>query len=256
MSRYQFVLAFLAASVLLGCDDTLSPADVGRNVVPSGFFCTATPSQAYGPGYVYRLDGSGSELLVADLGNSATTFVYGVVLPTYDATVDRSAGLEISLLAPGTAAPSGAASAASSSTSRVAFTDGRYVLMNDAGVDGLVARINAEIVPKTGSRYFLVRDTIQARSMDLRISRQDEARLGGEASIAGMFRATPGVRLNRQETLSLVATFATSMNVCIRAVEIAPPPDARDQPPVSEGATWQVTNRSASRADIARILAK
>ena len=154
--------------LLTACIVQPNLSDVQGKVVPKGFTCSVAPSEAYSPGYVYRVDSSGAELLVSDLSTEVPTFSYGVVLPSYDASLSRDAGLKFSLLG-GSGTNEASLGATGSSSSRVSFQDGRLVLMTDTATDALLTRLSSELTPKTGSRYYVVRDAIRASGIDLRI---------------------------------------------------------------------------------------
>jgi len=226
----------------------------GDHVVPAGFVCTATPSEAYGPGYVFRVDQTGAELLVSDLGAIAQTHVFAAALPVYDATVSRSVGLSFDLKIPNPAISNAEASAAAATTSHASFGQGRFVLMTDAGVASLLSEINGQVFPKPGSRYFVVRDTVQAKTVDLRFSRSDELRLGGQVTIASLLSGSPSLSLKRDSQLVLSASFDTPLNVCVRAVELIPGPDGSEFSTVSESGIWTVSERPLNARDVDRTI--
>lgn len=82
------------------------------------------PSEAFSPGFVYRVDATGSELLVNDLSAKAPTFAFAAVLPNYDATLAREVSLNIYLVSGSGGLPSAEESSSGTKTSHVAFGDG------------------------------------------------------------------------------------------------------------------------------------
>lgn len=128
--------------------------------------------------------------------------------------------------------------------------------MQDAGIDALTKEVLADLTPKAGSRYYVVRDTIRAKRIDIEISGKDEAKLGGQATIAKLVGVSPSVQFSRDETLTLSADFPSPLNVCIRAVEIVPRTANDGTTTVTEGGNWQITNRVADPAVAARFLHK
>jgi hypothetical protein len=257
----HLALLFTSACLLSGCvgrdigGDL--PKDVGK-VVPSDFFCSATPSEAYGPGFVYRVDQLGSEFLVVDLSSFAKTFKYSAVSPVYEASFSRSGGMIFNLLGtPSTA--SADVNSVNSGTSRVAFSSGSYVLMSDETFDALLAQIEMQVTPKIGSRYFVVRDTIQASGIDIVISREDKTKIGGEAKVAKIIGATPSVDIQQKESLSLVKEFQGNLNVCKRPVEIQPSGKVSSGgsiEPVSEEIGWRVSKSVVSEREVSLIFSK
>lgn len=254
MQRIISVLAFFSAVAVSGCTTEPNIGTATKSVVPTGFVCSATPSEAFSPGFVYRVDAAGSELLVNDLSAKAPIFAFAAVLPNYDAKLTRGASLNISL-ASGSGGPTSAeASASGTKTSHVAFGDGQFVLMQDAGIDALTKEVLADLTPKAGSRYYVVRDTIRAKRIDIKISGQDETKLGGQATIAKLVGLNPSVQFSRDETLTLSADFPSPLNVCIRAVEIVPQTSSDGTATVIEGGSWLITNRIADPTVAARLL--
>lgn len=254
MRRFIHVLYFYCAAAVSGCSTEPSIANDTKSVVPTGFICSPTPSEAFSPGFVYRVDATGSELLVNDLSAKAPTFAFAAVLPSYDATLARGASLNISLLSGSGGLPSAEASSSGTKTSHVAFGDGQFVLMQDAGIDALTKVILADLTPKAGSRYYVVRDTIRAKRIDIKISGKDETKLGGQATIAKLVGISPSVQFSREETLILSADFPSPLNVCIRAVEIVPQTASDGTTTVTEGGSWRITTRSADPAVVAKML--
>lgn len=243
---FPFGIAIGACTQLDSLDDPAS------KLVPNGYYCTTTPSEAYSPGYVYRVDQGGAEFLVDVLSDQANTFSFRAALGTYKANVSRGADLDISLLEdaplPGASATT---SASASRVSSVSFSDGRFVLMNDAGFRAIAQLALDSLQPEAGSTYFVVRDSIQAKGIDISLTADNELSLGGEAEISKLLTAKPGIKLERDEELTIKGTFAEPLNVCIRAVRIDPVQPG-DQ--VSEGRNWSVTNVAATGRQAAAIL--
>lgn len=211
----------LTTVLISGCGDPPNPGrtHITREQVPIGYTCSASPSTAYSPGYVFRIDPSGASLLVMDAREQAQTNVYPAAIGSYNATLTSGAGLTFSL-----SQASGSAKADanrnSSETTNVSFDNGQYVLMNDRNEATLIATIIDEIEPRSGSRYFMVRDAIQATGVDITLSSDDELKLGGEASVLKIVTAKPNLSVTRQETLKVSGDFSSPLNVCVRAVEI------------------------------------
>lgn len=193
---------------------------IGTNVpaaVPKGFLCSTSPSEAYSPGFVYRVDEAGISSMVVDLSAKAKTSVFNAALASYDASVVTGGGLSFALAE---STVSGSASASSSRTSRAFFSQGNFALMADADEEALIAEIRSRITPRADNRYFLVRDAIQAKGIEISLSSSDEAKLGGEARIRSLLSAKPSIDITRSQSLSVSGTFDPALNVCVRAVEL------------------------------------
>ncbi|PWE34084.1 hypothetical protein DDZ14_02685 [Maritimibacter sp. 55A14] len=193
--------------------------------------------------------------MVDVLSDQANTFSFRAALGKYKAEVLRRAGLTISLLddapIPGANAET---TASASKTSSVSFSDGRFVLMNDAGFRRIAQLAIKGLQPERGSTYFVVRDSIQAKGIEISLSAENELSLGGEGGVSKLFTAEPSIKLVRDEELIISSTFDEPLNVCIRAVRIDPVrPDGQQPQQVSENRNWTVTNISATSRQAAAI---
>jgi len=252
--------------VLLGCNNGMLPTvpvPGGDDAITRGFVCTTAPTQAYSPGYVFRIDEAASQLLVNPLSDQAQVFRYKTLFGTYTATVGRGAGLKFALdPAVGTIGGSGDISATSSQTTKVAFTDGELVQMTDAGVQMIADVATDNLVPVAGSTYYVVRDSIQAKGVDITLTRTDEARIGGRVALRNLVSADPSLSFAGDSGLVIKGTFPDPLNVCIRAVRIDPPealPDTAEPAPVGgavAGVAWRVTTFAAPPAVIAGLLSE
>lgn len=188
-------------------------------LVSDGYRCTTTPSTAYSPGYVFRIDSSGSSFLVQDAREQAETVVYAAALGSYDASLSSSGSLDFSIL--GADSPFKAnVGTSSTATSKVTFRNGQFVVMSDASEAALKAKVIGSITPRSGSQYFIVRDSIQANGIEININSQDQMKLGGEAEVSGLISAKPGFELSKVNGLKVSGDFETPLNVCVRAVSL------------------------------------
>lgn len=217
--------------VLSACVNSgLTPVASRSAFLPNGYLCSSTPSTAFSPGFVYRLDSAGERLLVADLSSEAVTYIYRAALGTYDAALTSSGGLEFALGPRATVAARSEISAGSSSKSKLTFRNGRFALMTDSDEEQLVESLLGRISERPGSRYFLVRDAIQATGMDIQLSSGDETTLGGELGIEKVVTLTPNAEIKRTGSANVSADFDEVLNVCVRAVEITIPTAAPGEP--------------------------
>ncbi len=253
------VMGFLSIFVLSACTTRDDLNDVSSQLVPTGYYCSTTPSEAYSPGYVYRVDKTGAELLVDQFSQQAETFSFKAALGSYIAEVSRSAGLNFSLLElPDAATADAEAKLAASKVSKVAFKNGQFELMNDAGFRAVADLAGETIEPVSGSEYFLVRDSIQAKGVEIKLSAENEASLGGEAKVTDLFSAKPNVKVERKEELTVNETFDDPLNVCIRPVrlEFIEPDNTQVVSGATESPLWRVTNIGATPNQAALILSQ
>lgn len=274
MKAGYWVLAALPA--LLGCTDPppvpgISVPSGGDDAITRGFVCTTTPTAAYSPGYVFRRDESGSQLLVDMLSDQAKVYRAKTLFGTYTANLARSAGLKFTLdTAIEDISASGDLGASSGQTTKVSFTDGELVQMTDRGVNEIIRTATADLVPVSGSTYFVVRDSIQAKAFDITLTRNDQAHLGGQVGVRNIVNADPSLSFQGDSGLVINGTFPEPLNVCLRAVRMEPllvaepapgvePPIVAEPAPVGgpvEDVTWRVTTTAATASDFGGLLSE
>lgn len=220
-----------AALALSACGNNGSTLSAPRSAfLPNGYLCSSTPSTAFSPGFIYRLDSAGGRLLVADLSNEAVTYNYRAALGTYDASLTSSSGLEFALSPTASIAVGANVSTGSSSKSKLTFRNGRFALMTDSDEEKLIESLSGRVSTRPGSRYFLVRDAIQATGIDIQLSNGDEATLGGEIGVQRVVTLTPNARFQRTDSANVSADFEEALNVCVRAVEVTVPEGTPREP--------------------------
>lgn len=224
MNSNRMLLVSIVALASCQPFDTNVPA-----AVPKGFLCSTSPSEAYSPGFVYRVDEAGISSMVVDLTAEARTSIFKAALASYEASAVTGGELSFALVE---SPVGGSASASSSRTSKAVFSQGNFVFMSDFDEEALIASIRSRITPRAGSRYFMVRDAIQAKGIEISLSSSDEAKLGGEARIRSLLSAKPSVSITRSQTLSISDNFDPALNVCVRAVELTLGPDSGPVPVV------------------------
>ena len=244
----------LATGILLllsGCVN--EPLTVPSNqIVPAGFVCDLSPSEAYSPGYVYRLDKAGARWLTEDFSPSTKPRQYSAIFGSYNAEVTYKAGIVANLLSPVGSVEAGVGS---SRVSKVTFSNAAFLMLTDVQEEELLSTADRVIKPRTGSRYFVVRDAIRARGIDIELSASNEARLGGEATIANAVKLTPNLSLVRSKSLTIKGEFSSPLNVCIRAVELVPSEVAADEGvSAAPRRLWAVSGRVLQPAAARRIV--
>lgn len=185
--------------------------------VPKGFLCSASPSEAYSPGFVYRVDNAGISSMVMDLSAEAKTSLFKAALASYEASAVTGGDLSVAL---SESPVNGSASVSSSRTSKTVFSEGNFAFMSDSDEEALIDEIRSRVTPRADNRYFLVRDAIQAKGIEISLSSSDEAKLGGEAKIRSLLSVRPSVSITRTQSLVVSDNFDPALNVCVRAIEL------------------------------------
>jgi len=245
-------MIMLATTVVIsGCDSGIPTNGTIDSIpfVPTGFKCRLSPSGAYSPGYLYREDENGVEWLTEDFSPTTSPRRYLAALGTYKATINREANIVANLIEPlGPLSGAPAPSLTSDRGSTITFNDGALLLLSDAQEQELLRTAETAITPRPGSRYFVVRDAIETRSVEIHLTSTDEARLGGQVGIANLISLSPTLSLTRGETVTVKGDFENPMNVCMRAVELVSV--ASDPGPGgSAGGGWVISDSLAPLAD-------
>lgn len=256
--KYIYICSVVAVP---GCIDPVLP-DISQGIpfVPRGFSCVLLPSQAYSPGYVYRVDADGSEWLSEDFAARTKPNRYAAATGEYVADISSGADLTINLLQPiGAVASAGiSASSINGSKSTVGFDSASLLLLSDSQAAEILKFATDNLRPVDGSRYFVVRDAIQARGININLSASDESKLGGEASVAKIVSIKPGVTMKREKSLTIKGTYSENLNVCIRPVllEFITLPVPGSEVPVSAGQTfsWTITDEIATLNETTKII--
>lgn len=228
--------------------------------VPRGFGCRLLPSQAYSPGFIFRVDESGAEWLTEDLSLETNPKRYAAATGEYVASVKSGLDIQVALTNPlGTINSVGVLATASSGTNTtIAFSDASLLLLTDQQTQTLLSYATQKISPSSGSRYYVVRDALQAKGIDIKLSSADESKLGGEAKIAAVVSTKPGFSLVRGQSLTIKGTYPDPLNVCIRPVlmEFVDSPVSGAAEPASDtqSFSWRVSDFVASDADLQKIL--
>lgn len=255
-------LSIACAIALTGCNTSDQPSRgqvQSARLIPGGFTCLTSPSTAYAPGFVYRIDSNGVENLSEDLSLIASPVRYPAALGSYEANLSGGAGLVASFVPPPGSFGSidASASAATSRSSRVSFSSGAFLLMSDSQETELLDYINANLKFVAGNEYFVVRDTVQAEGIEIEVSAEDEAKLGGALEIQSLISAKPDFNVERFERLVVKGNFAEPLNVCIKSVQIRPVEEATSSGgpvAVSDASIWIFADRAAGPAEAESVL--
>jgi len=153
-------------------------------------------------GSIYRLDKSGTYYRVKDFSKEPSVAALGgikrdIAISNY-ALSDKqtaSAGLSFELLKnalPGLATD-GSLDTKKSVAVNIVVEDMIGESIDDTAADHILNLFKQTIEPKSGSTYFLVRETVKAGSISYSLKQDDVAKLGGKAQMEGLAKANANV---------------------------------------------------------------
>lgn len=211
----------LTAVVLAGCETTKPPVVGLANV---GYQCLPVPSEWNAAGSVIGISG-GVVLQIGQVDDiEVKTSLVGV--PKYSSTSSVETGLVLKTLETFTTTKGWAANIAANAKGTVnvttsyggstglALTTGQPEPAAVKWFKGKGYRVEA------GTRYYLIREAIQATEISYEVKRSDLAKLGGEATIKAVEGKVNVIDRQASDTYALNATFAKPLNVCIKPVEL------------------------------------
>jgi hypothetical protein len=224
LAGVQFAVAgwvVLAGTVLTGCE-TSKPPPVGPTNL--GYQCLPVPSEWNAAGSVIGISGGGVFQIGQVEGINVQTSLVGV--PKYSSTSSVEAGLVLKTLETFTAAKGWAANIAANAKGTVNVTTsygGSTGLAITSGQPEPAAmkwfkRMGFRI--ESGTRYYLIREAIQATEISYEVKRSDLAKIGGEATVKAIEGKVNVIDRQASDTYALNATFAKPLNVCIKPVEL------------------------------------
>ncbi len=196
--------------------------------VPKGYTCPVVPNTFDPAGSIYRIDTSGTFYRVADLRSQP--FVVknrrqDVVIADYVLSDEQAASVGISARILKSALPD--LSAEGNLDARVSVEiivkDIRADIIYDTGADQIAQWFQKNVSVRVGSRYFIVREAIQAGAVTYRLKRKDLAKFGGRAKIEQVAEGNANVTVrDNNSTFEITQTFSPRINVCVKADEIKP----------------------------------
>jgi hypothetical protein len=232
-------------SLLTACGDTLAGVDTASIKpaaeavnhdfvpgVPKGYHCPLVPNGFDPAGSIYRLDKDGTYFRVKDFTTDASITALGafkreVAISNYALadTQQSNAGLSFDLLknvVPGLAA-SASADYKRAMTVDITVEDMVGEVIDDHVADKIVDLFQANMKPKPGSKYFLVRETVRAGAVSYKVKQSDLAKLGGKAEMEKLAQGQANVTVREDEGLfEIKQTFKPDrMPICIKSAEIA-----------------------------------
>lgn len=218
-------LAALCILVVAGCRSTGPSLGVGEHLSYPGFETFPTPRTFDGPGLVFRIDDKGSRFPVTQLAVSVEP-AGEEEFPRLSQQSNWNAGLVASFLS-----TTLNLDASSKYTLEICIGTGSRERTFDDAIDEALGK--ADVTFKTGSRYFIIRETIATPSMSLKLLDNDEtsAKLKAELDKKVSSDAELKWKWNSQEKVTLVSDFKIPHRVFFLAEELLPP----GHPVVGEG---------------------
>jgi len=210
--------------------NTLKPPDFVPGL-PKGYQCPLVPNGFDPPGSIYRLDKSGTYYRVKDFTGDATIMALGgyrkdVPISNYVLSDKQAstAGLSLTLLQKALPGLSSSASGDFNKETSVDITVEDMVgeVIDDTLADHIVDWFRANITPKPGSKYFLVREAVKAGAVSYRLKQTDLAKLGGKAELAKLAQGAANVTLRDDDgTFEIKQKFSPArIPICIKSAEI------------------------------------
>lgn len=224
--------------------------------VPKGYQCPLVPNGFDPVGSIYRLDRDGTYFRVKDFTSDPSIAALGkykrdVPISNYalSDTQRANTGISFDLLkkvVPGLTA-SGSTDYKKAMTVDITVEDMVGEVIDDLVADKIVDLFKANIKPKPGSKYFLVRETVRAGAVSYKLKQTDLARLGGKAEVAKLAEGQAHLTVRESDGLfEIKQTFKSErMAVCIKSAEIAIER--------GENAAWSVVLRSAEESPVPQI---
>jgi hypothetical protein len=241
---------------LAGCAPTLPDANaaliagsIEKNPqllpgVPNGFECPLVPSGFDPAGSIYRLDKSGTFYRVTAYGADPSVLAMKgyrrdikIADYAFSDAQKSSAGVSFAVLQnalPGLTASANADFKKSLKVDVVA-SDMVADSIDDQVADHILERFKTEVKPKSGSKYFLVRETIRAGAVSYALKRDDLAKLGSEAQVEKLASGKADVTFkDNNGLLSITQKFLPErVPVCLKAAEIVIEPVRGEAPAVT-----------------------
>ena len=229
LSVALLALAGCTAGQATGTITPLNPPDFVPGV-PKGYQCPLVPNGLDPAGSIYRLDKSGTYYRVKDFStDSAIMAMDGyrkeVPISNYvlSDTQASSVGLSFNLLEKVLPGLTSSGSADFKKKMSVDITVENIVaeVIDDTVDDHIVGWFRANITPRRGSKYFLVRETVKAGSVSYLLKQKDLAKLGGKAQLERLAGGEANVTIRDNDgTFAIKQEFSPRIPVCIKSAEI------------------------------------
>jgi hypothetical protein len=198
--------------------------------LPKGYQCPLVPNGFDPAGSIYRLDQSDTYYRVKDFSNdpavtAAAGYRKNVPISNYSLSDKQAstAGLSLALLKtslPGLTA-SGSADLNKEISVDITVEDIAGEVIDDTVADYMVNWFKANIEPKPGNKYFLVREAVRAGSISFRMHQKDLAKLGGKSQLEKLAEGSANVTIHDDDgTFEIKQKFTERIPVCFKSAEI------------------------------------
>jgi hypothetical protein len=227
----------LAAALLGACaaplaTGTVPEVDPTKFVpgLPNGYQCPLVPNGFDPAGSIYRLDKSGAYYRVKDFSKepafaSMADFKREVPVSNYVLSDKQTstAGLSFEILKnalPGLSG--GSADFNKEITVDITVEDMVGEVIDDTVADKIVQWFEANVQPKPGSKYYLVRETLRAGAVSYRLKSADLAKLGGKTQVEKLAEGNANVTIrDNAGAFEIKQKFSPErIHVCIKSAEI------------------------------------
>jgi hypothetical protein len=226
----------IAVIVLAGCASSFASPFNAANLpgfvpgLPKGYQCPLVPNGFDPAGSIYRIDQADTYYRVKDFSNDPAVTATGgyrknVPISNYVLSDKQTSTAGLSLAVLKTALPGLTASANADLNKQISVDitveDMVGEVIDDTVADYIGNWFMANIEPKRGNKYFLVRETVRAGSISVRLHQEDLAKLGGKAQLEKLAEGSANVTIDDSNgTLEIKQKFAERMPVCIKSAEI------------------------------------
>jgi hypothetical protein len=226
----------IAVIVLTGCASSFANPFNAANLpgfvpgLPKGYQCPLVPNGFDPAGSIYRIDQADTYYRVKDFSNDPAVTATGgyrknVPISNYVLSDKQTSTAGLSLAVLKTALPGLTASANADLNKQISVDitveDMVGEVIDDTVADYIGNWFMANIEPKPGNKYFLVRETVRAGSISVRLHQEDLAKLGGKAQLEKLAEGSANVTIDDSNgTLEIKQKFAERMPVCIKSAEI------------------------------------
>jgi hypothetical protein len=212
--------------------------------VPNGFECPIVPNGFDPAGSIYRLDKSGTFYRVTAYGEEPAVLAMkgyrrDIKIADYTFSDAQKSSVGVSLAVLQNALP-GLTATANADVKKslkidIVVSDMMADSIDDQVADAIVERFKAEVKPKPGSKYFLVRESIRAGAVSYALKREDLAKLGSEAQVKEIANGKADITFKDNGSLvSITQKFLPDrVPVCIKAAEITIEPVRGESPNIT-----------------------
>lgn len=239
--RWSTALAACSLLALVaGCSETQDTGSITQQVaatpgfvpgVPPGYQCPIVPNGFDPAGSIYRLDKDGTYYRVKDFSQdpkilAMTGYKRDVQISNYSLSDHQmaSAGLSFEVLKnalPGLVTDARTDFKKDVSVS-VVVEDMKGEVIDDEVSDTILDWFKTNVKPKSGNKYFLVREAVKAGAVSYTLKQEDVAKFGGQAQMEGLAKGNANVTFkDNNGAFEIRQKFTPDrINICVKSAEI------------------------------------